>query len=117
MLEQLNRIELTGMVGSVKLQDTGDMKSAKISIATSVAYKSRNGEPVIETTWLSAICFEGKGIDDLSWLHKGSIVHLTGRIRNTHYADAFGNDRIFAEVVVRTLDLISDELHLAPQGA
>lgn len=117
MLEQLNRIELTGTVGSVNLQYTGDVKSAKFSIATSVAYKSRSGEPVIETTWLSAICFEGKGIDDLSGLHKGSIVHLTGRIRNTRYTDAFGNDKSVAEVVVRTLDQLSDELHLAPQGA
>ena len=117
MLEQLNRIELTGTVGSVNLQDTGDVKSAKFSIATSVAYRSRSGEPVIETTWLYAICFEGKGIDDLSGLHKGSIVHLTGRIRNTRYTDAFGNDKSVAEVVVRTLDQLSDELHLAPQGA
>ncbi|MBQ9711388.1 MAG: single-stranded DNA-binding protein, partial [Bacteroidales bacterium] len=89
MLEQLNRIELTGKVGSVNLQEIGDVKSAKFSIATSVAYKSRNGEPVIETTWLSAICFEGNGFDDLAGLHKGSIVHLTGRFRNTSYTDTF----------------------------
>ena len=53
-MEQLNRIEIRGNVGAVRLQVVGNSRVAKISVATNYVYKGRDGEPVIETTWPSA---------------------------------------------------------------
>ena len=47
LMEQLNRIELRGIVGTVRVQAVGDTHVAKISLATDYIYKGRNGDPVI----------------------------------------------------------------------
>ncbi len=52
-MEQLNRIEIRGNVGAVRLQVVGNSRVAKISVATNYVYKGRDGEPVIETTCYS----------------------------------------------------------------
>ena len=37
-MEQINKIELRGLVGSVKLQEVAGKKVARITVATSAAY-------------------------------------------------------------------------------
>ena len=49
MEQQLNRIEIKGNVGAVRLQVVGNSRVAKISVATNYVYKGRDGDPVIET--------------------------------------------------------------------
>ena len=53
LMEQLNRIEIRGNVGAVRLQVVGNSRVAKISVATNYVYKGRDGDPVIETTCYS----------------------------------------------------------------
>jgi len=50
-MEQINRIELRGIIGHVKVQKIQDLSMARLSVATNYAYKDRNGTPIIETTW------------------------------------------------------------------
>ena len=49
-MEQLNRVELRGTVGSVYVKDFGNTKVANFSLATNYVFKDRDGCPVIETT-------------------------------------------------------------------
>lgn len=49
-MEQLNRIELKGNVGNVKVQTVGDNEVARFSVATNYVFKGKDGQPVIETT-------------------------------------------------------------------
>ena len=51
LMEQLNRIELRGNVGNIKLQTVGDKLAARFTVATNYAYKDKDGSAVIETTW------------------------------------------------------------------
>ena len=50
-MEQINKIELRGNVGNVKLQTVGNNENIRFSVATNYAYKDKEGRPVIETTW------------------------------------------------------------------
>ena len=50
-MEQLNKVEIRGIVGSVYVKDFGNTKVANFSVATNHAYKSQDGSLVIETTW------------------------------------------------------------------
>ncbi len=52
-MEQLNRIEIRGNVGNVSINTVGDTRVAHFSVATNYAYKTQNGEPVIDTTCYS----------------------------------------------------------------
>lgn len=49
-MEQLNKIEIRGIVGSVYVKDFVNAKVANISVATNYGYTSRDGSAVIETT-------------------------------------------------------------------
>ena len=53
LMEQINRIEIRGNVGAVRLLVVGNSRVAKISVATNYVYKGRDGYPVIETTCYS----------------------------------------------------------------
>ena len=49
-MEHLNKIEIKGTIGNVRIQDVADNKVANFSVATDYVYKSKNGEIIIETT-------------------------------------------------------------------
>ena len=52
-MEQLNKIELRGIIGSVYVKDFVNTKAANFSVATNHCYKDREGNAVIETTCYS----------------------------------------------------------------
>lgn len=105
-MEQLNRIEIRGIIGSVRLQNVGNNKVANISVATNYGYTSRDGSAVIETTWHYVTSWEGKDIQNLDQLKKGSFVHVIGRLRNRKYTTADGTERIVYEIVANKIELI-----------
>ena len=105
-MEQLNRIELRGIIGSVYVKDFVNAKVANFSVATSYGYKSSDGTPVIETTWHRVVAWEGNGICDLHRLQKGMGVHVIGRIRMQRYTAADGSERTSCEVLARSVELV-----------
>lgn len=107
-MEQLNKIELRGNVGFVRLQSISGRSVVHMSVATNYVYKGRSGEPVIETTWHNVTAWEGKGMPDLSRIEKGSKVQLTGRLRSQRYTDSEGIDRTAYEVLASQMALIDD---------
>lgn len=49
-MEQLNKVELRGNVGSYKLQTVGEKQVIRFTLATNYAYKDKTGAAQIETT-------------------------------------------------------------------
>ena len=99
MHQNINRVELQGIVGTSKVTCIGDKKAVRFSLATNYAYKDKEGYPVIETTWHNCTSFVDKE-DDLSIYDKGTPLHIEGRLRNLRYTDACGCERTTIEVVV-----------------
>lgn len=108
-MEQLNRIEIRGYVGNVAIHRSGEKVMARITVATSTAYKDRDGSAVIDTTWHQIVAFEGKAVQDLERLEKGSKVYIAGRMRNSKYTAADGSERTTYEVIASKLQLLEDE--------
>jgi len=104
-MEQLNRIELRGIIGSVRVQNVGDTKVANFSVATDYGYTARDGGAVIETTWHNVTAWEGRDIQDLSRLSKGAIVHVLGRLRNRKYTAADGTERIVYDILASKVEV------------
>ena len=104
-MEQLNRIEIRGIIGSVYVKDFANAKVANFSVATSYAYKSSDGTPIVETTWHRVVAWEGNGIMNLHHLQKGNGVHVIGRLRMQRYNAADGTERTSYEILARTLEL------------
>ena len=105
-MEQLNKVELVGIIGSVSISQLGDKQSAKFSVATNVTYSSPDGSPIIETTWMAVRCFEGENVVHLLKLQKGLPVRVTGRLRNSRYVSQNGEERYVTEVIARSVELL-----------
>ncbi len=108
LMEQINRIELLGIIGSVRLQNVADKRMAKFTMVTNRAFKNKEGAPVIETQWHNVTAFEGKNIHDLDLLQKGRAVHVWGRLQVQHYTGLDGTDRTSVDVICNKLDLIRE---------
>ena len=98
-MEQLNKVELIGTVGSVYVKEFGTTKVANFSVATNYCYKSSQGEPVIETTWHRVIAWESPDNADAFRIGKGDQVHVIGRLRVQRYTGADGVERQAVEIV------------------
>lgn len=108
-MEQLNRLEIRGNVGSVNILNVGDTRVAHFSVATNFAYKGRNGEPVIETTWHNVTAWEGnKGIPPLEVIAKGTPVYVVGRLRSQKYTASDGTEKTITEVLANTVETVED---------
>jgi len=112
-MEQLNRIELRGNVGSVKVQTYNDRKVAKLTIATNYAYRGNEGEPIIETTWHNVSAWEGRDVTGLEKLQKGSKVYVCGRMRVQKFNDNEGQEKTYYEVLASKLQTIDENTQMA----
>ena len=106
-MENLNRVELRGTIGSIHVSKVGDTAAANITVATNLAYLAKDGTPVIETTWHRITAFEGKNISGLENIKKGDKVYIQGRLRYQHYTAQDGSER--AETIISASRLVPVE--------
>ena len=110
-MEQLNRIEIRGNVGNVNIINVGNTRVAHFSVATNFAYKDRNGEPVIETTWHNVTAWEGnKGIPSLEIIAKGFPLYVTGRLRIQKYIAADGTAKTSYDIIANTIEQVNSNM-------
>ena len=109
-MEQLNRIELRGVVGTVRSQVIGGSKMVKFSVATSRAYKDKEGVAQIDTTWHNVVAWESEKNQDMEKIQTGSKVYVLGRLQTQKYVGADGIEKTYFEVIASKISLIeSDE--------
>ena len=104
-MENLNRIELKGTVGTVKIHNVGEAKVARFAMATCYTFSNCQGEPVVEVTWHNVSAWQSDSLS-LEGLAQGAQVHITGRIRTQRYTGTDGSERTFHEVVAGKLELL-----------
>ena len=104
-MENINRIELRGTVGTVKTNKVGDTKVARFALATCYTFRNLPGESVVEVTWHNVSAWQSDSIS-LEGLTKGAQVHIIGRIRTQRYTASDGSERTFYEVLASKLDVL-----------
>ena len=105
-MEQLNRIELRGIVGAVRESKVGELILVNMSVATNYVYRGKDGVPVIETTWHSvAKCFE-----ESPGIQKGDRVEVIGRLKNERYIRADGSEVYTVRVSAKSITKIEEHL-------
>ena len=111
MDRSINRIELRGNVGQdARITRVGDNTVARFSVATNETYKDRSGNLKEETTWHSVTAWAGKGMPDFSRICKGSCVYVLGRLRQSRYTAANGEERNFYEVLATRVKIEEPEM-------
>lgn len=105
-MEQLNKIELRGNVGNVRISDIGGNRVARFSLATNFMYKGKDNEAVLETTWHNIVAWSGKGMPDFSTIVKGAPVYVCGRLRTSKFTGNDGTEKTVYEVIANHIDVI-----------
>lgn len=105
----MNKIEIRGNVGSVKIQTVGEKRVMKLTVATNYVYKGRDGEPVIETTWHVVTIWEGKNMPDFDKIEKGDKIYVSGRLRSQRYMGNDGVERTAYDIQAGKVILHEDE--------
>ncbi len=108
-MEQINKVELRGLVGLVKLQEIGGKKVARFTVATSSAYTDRNGAANIETQWHNVNAWEGKNVTCLSELGKGNKVQVSGRIRYNKFLGSDQQEHYSTEILANRVNIIDSD--------
>ena len=108
-MEQLNRIELRGTVGSIRLQTFSDNMVARLTLATNFAYKDKEGAATIDTSWHSILAREGRNIHDLDKITRGTKLYVQGRLRYQKYTGNDGVERTSADIVASRLVILDGD--------
>ena len=107
-MEHINKVEIRGNVGTVRMNEHNGKKVVNFSVVTDFLYKSREGIPLSETTWHNVVAWSGKDIVDLELITKGAQVHVCGRIRANKYTSADGVEKFFYEIMASRLQIVTD---------
>ncbi len=114
-MQQLNRIELKGIVGNIRIQESDGNRMARIGLATNYAYKDRNGTAVVDTSWHNITAWEDQNIKDLDKIAKYTKLHVIGRIRYQSYTGVDGVNRVGVDIVASHVKIIQDESPMSYQ--
>lgn len=102
----INRVELQGRVGTVRIQSVGDQMVSTFSLQTNHFYILKDGSAkVCETAWHYISAFESAEVVTKG-LTRGSLVHIEGRLRTNRYTAADGSERTFTEVLATSLKVL-----------
>ena len=105
-MEQLNKVELRGIVGNARVQNIGDTSMIRFSVATDHVFRDKNGGVVVETTWHQVVAFKNDSMPDLSAIVRGTGVEVVGRLRNNRFADSNGNERTVTEIIASSISIV-----------
>ena len=112
-MEHLNRIEVRGVVGTIRLQTVDGKKVARITLVTNRAYRGREGEPIIESTWHNISAWESRDITGLENIQRGDKLWIVGRVRNQHYTGSDGVERNSSDITASKLQFIPRDEQLS----
>ncbi len=101
-METINRIELRGLVGSVRKTEISGIKHADFSLRTDRVVK-RGNEPYVETEWHSCEAWQDRW-NNLDLIEKGKALHVFGRLRYQSYVTADGVDKIIPSILVTKIE-------------
>jgi len=108
MARDLNDCKFIGRLGQdveIKYLPSGSAV-ANISIAVSDDYKDKSGQKVEQTEWVRITAF-GKLAEIMGqYLHKGSKIFISGRMKTRKWTDQQGVEKYSTEIVAENMQML-----------
>lgn len=106
-MESVNRIEILGNVGNIRIQEAGESRAIHLSVVTNRVARNKNGENYVEATWHYVEAWENQAnIADFSKITKGCWVRVIGRIKNNKYTGSDKIERYTTDIVANRLEVV-----------
>lgn len=104
-MEFINRIELVGVVGTIRKQTYCGRVVANFSVVTEYSYKDKTGGAIVETTWHNVVAWQN-GDMPLDLIERGTQVCVHGRLRCRRYTSESGEPRTIYEVIAQSINIL-----------
>lgn len=105
MLNQCNFIGRLGRDPEIRYTAGGD-PVCNFSLACGEKYKDKNGNQQEKTEWVNIVIW-GKLADIAgTYLKKGSLAYISGKMQTRKWTDQNGNDKYTTEIVVREMKML-----------
>ena len=104
----VNKVILIGRLGAdpeVKYAQDGAMVT-NFNLATDEQWKDKNGEKVQKTEWHKIVTFRKLAEICGSYLAKGRLVYIEGRLQTRTWDDKDGNKRYTTEIVSSNMQML-----------
>lgn len=104
----VNKVILVGNLGKdpeVQTFDNG-IKKATFSLATTEKFKNKEGTLTEETEWHKIVVWRKLAETAETYLHKGSLLYVEGRLRTHSWDDKDGNKRYTTEVIADNFTML-----------
>ena len=104
----INKVILIGNLGKdPEIRNLKKNESVAVaSVATSSAWKDKNGEKQEKTEWHRVVFFGRLAEIAGEYLRKGSQVYIEGRLQTNKWEDKEGNDRYTTEIVANEMQML-----------
>lgn len=104
----VNKVILIGYVGSVHPMCYTPSNTAilRLSLATTHAHVNKQGQKVKNTTWHDVVIIGKLAESVVSFVKKGSLIYIEGRIDHKDYTDRSGAVRYKTEIIAETLRIL-----------
>lgn len=104
----INKAILVGRLGKdPESRFTGDgSQVCNFSLATDESYKDKNGEKVQKTEWHNIVAWRKLAEICATYLKKGSLVYIEGKIQTRSYDDKEGVKRYATEIVASEMKML-----------
>ncbi|HSH64758.1 MAG TPA: single-stranded DNA-binding protein [Bacteroidia bacterium] len=105
----INKVILVGNLGKdpeVRHLE-GGTAVANFTLATTEAYKDKNGQRVEQTEWHNIVVWRGLAEIAEKYLKKGTTIYLEGKIRTRSWEDKDKVKRYTTEIVADTFTMLS----------
>lgn len=107
-MKGLNKVSLIGNVGKDPEINTleGNIKVAKITLATSENYKDNQGKTQTSTDWHTIILWRSLAELAQKYIIKGSLIYVEGKLKTRDFLDKEGVKRYITEIVADNVILL-----------
>ncbi|MCX6269040.1 MAG: single-stranded DNA-binding protein [Bacteroidetes bacterium] len=108
MATGVNKAILIGNLGrdpEVQNFENG-VKKATFTLATTEAYKGKDGEKTTHTEWHNIVMWRGLADVAERFLKKGSTIYVEGRIRKREYEDKEGQKKFIYEILGDSMQML-----------
>lgn len=111
----MNKVILTGRLTREpeSRMTQGNMEVSRFSLACQNDFANRNGER--DTEFINCVAFNRLAGTINKFCHKGSLISVTGRIRNSSYDAQDGTKRYTTDVVVEQMEFLGARTGSASQ--
>ena len=108
--KSINRVELQGRVGTVRISPCVGTVAANFSLLTEHHLQPASGMAIVESTWHNVVAWANKDMPDLRRIAKGTPVYVSGRMRSSKYTTSEGVEKNFNEILANKLRILGDEI-------